>query len=80
MKEAHIIMDPIDTNDVEFIALALRVKAPIWSHDGHFKEQRRVDVVTSRDILKDSPDIPSLWEALKDEWFKQRSQHHPSQS
>ena len=77
LKEAHAIMDAVDRDDVEFLALAIRVNAPIWSHDNHFREQTRVDTVTSREILRGSHELPSLWESLKDEWFKQRSQRHP---
>jgi predicted nucleic acid-binding protein len=49
--EAKEIMDDIDSNDTPFIATALRYKAPIWSNDMHFKEQNRVRILTTRDII-----------------------------
>jgi predicted nucleic acid-binding protein len=72
MSEATAVMGRIDPDDSEFIALALKQGAPIWSHDGHFKQQTRVGVVTSRDLLALSPELPTLWEALKDEWSKRQ--------
>lgn len=74
MKEAKAIMEQIDPDDAEFVALALKLKATIWSHDKHFLKQDRIGVVTSRDILKRSAELPTLWEALNEEWFRQRSE------
>jgi len=64
MNEARSVMEKIDPDDVEFDALAIKLDAPIWSHDKHFLEQKRVEVVTSQDILKQSVGLPSLWQAL----------------
>jgi len=72
MSEAKTVMGRIDPDDSEFIALALKLDAPVWSHDGHFKRQSTVGVVTSSDLLALSPELPALWEALKDEWFKRQ--------
>ena len=72
MNEARAVMDEIDPDDSEFVALALKLRSPIWTHDRHFLEQSRVEVVSSREILKRSSELPTLWEALKEEWFKQR--------
>ena len=47
-SEAKRIMDPIDPDDTEFIALALSIDAPIWSYDSHFQRQERVKVVGAR--------------------------------
>ncbi len=69
MKEAKSLMEKIDPDDSEFLALALKLNVPIWSHDKHFLEQKRVPVVTSRDILRQSQELPTLWEALKEDWF-----------
>jgi predicted nucleic acid-binding protein len=44
-------MGKIDPDDAEFVALAIEVDAPIWSHDKHFLKQKRVKVVTSQDTL-----------------------------
>lgn len=59
-------MAPIDPNDSEFLALALRLGTPLWSHDRHFEEQNMVEVVTSGDILRLSHELPTLWMALKE--------------
>jgi predicted nucleic acid-binding protein len=72
MSEAKAVMGRIDPDDSEFVALALKLGAPVWSHDKHFKQQSRVGVVTSGDILASSPGLPTLWEALKDEWSKRK--------
>lgn len=70
MSEAKSIMDPIDPEDSEFLALALAYDLPVWSHDPHFKKQSKVAVVTSADILRRSADVPTLWEALREDYFK----------
>ena len=70
MREARVVMNKIDLEDSEFVALALKLKIPIWSRDKHFQEQNRVEVVRTDDLLKGSIELPSLWEALKEEWFK----------
>jgi len=67
MSEARSVMGKIDPDDAEFVALAIEVDAPIWSHDKHFLKQKRVNVVTSQDILKQSVELPSLWQALHQE-------------
>lgn len=64
MTEAYSVMGKIDPDDVEFVALAIRTDAPIWSHDKHFLEQKRVKVATSQDILKHLAELPTLWQAL----------------
>jgi predicted nucleic acid-binding protein len=73
MWETRTIMGPIDPDDSEFVALALIIQAPIWTHGKHFERQHRVDAVSSRDILDSSHGLPSLWAVLKDEWFKRRA-------
>ena len=67
MNEARFVMEKIDSDDVEFVALAIKRDVPIWSHDKHFLKQKRVKVVTSQDILEQSVELPSLWEALREE-------------
>ena len=67
MGEARSVMGKIDPDDAEFVALAIEVDAPVWSHDKHFLKQKRVNVVTSQDILKQSVELPSLWQALHQE-------------
>ena len=65
--EAEEAMAPIDPNDAEFLALALRLRIPIWSHDRHFREQSLAKVITSSDILRYSHELPTLWRALNEE-------------
>jgi predicted nucleic acid-binding protein len=69
MTEALSIMREIDPDDAEFVGLALMLDVPIWSYDPHYRRQRRVKVVDSRDIVLGSPSYPPLWEALKKEWY-----------
>jgi len=40
-----------DTKDVDFFALALRLKLPIWSNDRQLKDQKSVIVLTTRELL-----------------------------
>ena len=41
-----------DAADVDFIALALKFKIPIWSNDKQLKEQNLVRVFTTEEIIK----------------------------
>ena len=45
-----------DKDDSPYIALALAMDAPIWTHDRHFFEQKRVKVLTNKDLLKRTED------------------------
>lgn len=47
-KSNKLIKDP---DDVEYIALALKLNLPIWSNDKHFKEQSEVDVLTTKELV-----------------------------
>jgi predicted nucleic acid-binding protein len=51
-------MKDIDPNDIESLALALKLKVPIWSEDDHFNSQPLVRVFTSRDIARLSSQLP----------------------
>ncbi len=68
MDEARSVMARIDPDDAEFVALAIKIGSPIWSHDKHFLKQKRAKVVSSHDILRQSVELPSLWEALHQEF------------
>lgn len=68
LREAGEIMRFVDPDDSEFVALALFHASPIWSYDPDFRRQSRVKVVGSDYILHNSISIPTLWEALKDEY------------
>ena len=41
-----------DKDDVDFIALALKMNCPIWSNDSHLKEQSSVKVFTTNELIK----------------------------
>lgn len=41
-----------DTDDIDFLALALLTNSAIWSNDPHFKEQLLVPVFTTEDLLE----------------------------
>jgi len=69
-KKAIEVMDPIDPNDSEFLSLALRLRIPVWSHDAHFRQQSLAKVVSSREILEKSHEIPTLWMALQEQLGK----------
>jgi predicted nucleic acid-binding protein len=53
MNEAKEIMDKIDPADTPFIALALAVENDgIWSDNEHFKQQNRIRVWKTNELLK----------------------------
>ncbi len=70
MLEAEQIISPIDPDDTEFLALALMLDTPIWSYDTHFRKQNKIRTFSTEYILRNSPDIPTLWEELKQEYFR----------
>jgi len=51
MNEAKKIMDKIDPDDTPFIAAALASKSAIWSDDKHFKKQKVVKVLNTKEII-----------------------------
>lgn len=53
LEEAEEEMEKIDMNDAPFIALALKLKIPIWSNDLHFKKQRKVESFNTAEIMSD---------------------------
>lgn len=40
-----------DSNDVDFLALALKLKLPLWSNDALLKKQKSVRVFSTPDLL-----------------------------
>jgi predicted nucleic acid-binding protein len=48
-----------DENDVSYVAVALRFFFPIWSNDSHMKEQDKVVVFTTKDLI-DAIDKPII--------------------
>ena len=51
LKEGEEVMKNIDIKDATFLALALKMKIPIWSNDLHFKQQNRVLTYTTEEII-----------------------------
>jgi len=52
MDQARKIMDALDHDDAPFIALALAVENDgIWSDDKHFKQQNRIRIWETKDLL-----------------------------
>lgn len=41
----------VDENDVDFIALALKLNCPIWSKDYHLKQQNKIRVFTTKELI-----------------------------
>jgi len=41
-----------DPKDSSYLALALRLKIPIWSNDSHFKQQSLIKVFTTKELIK----------------------------
>jgi predicted nucleic acid-binding protein len=52
MATAEDILGNIDITDSPFLALALALNCSIWSNDGHFKQQDKVVVYTTKDMAK----------------------------
>ncbi|MEK6926353.1 MAG: PIN domain-containing protein [Nanoarchaeota archaeon] len=50
--KATEIMGSIDEDDVIFIATALAFNCPVWSDDSHFKMQKKIKVIATRDMLE----------------------------
>jgi predicted nucleic acid-binding protein len=40
-----------DKNDIDFIALALKMKCPLWSNDKKLKQQKKVRVLTTKEVI-----------------------------
>ena len=43
--------DPID---IDFFALAIKLKLPIWSNDAELKKQNKVEVITTTELMNDT--------------------------
>ena len=53
LEAAEKEMEKIDMKDAPFIALALKLKIPIWSNDLHFKKQKKVVSFNTAEIISD---------------------------
>lgn len=47
-KATTLLFDP---DDADFLALALSIKAAIWSNDTHLKQQSSVKVYTTKELI-----------------------------
>ncbi len=52
MALAEDVLRDIDITDSPFLALALALNCRIWSNDGHFKQQDRIEVCTTKELIK----------------------------
>ncbi|MFA5797613.1 MAG: PIN domain-containing protein [Candidatus Woesearchaeota archaeon] len=41
-----------DPNDIDFFALAITLKLPIWSNDTKLKEQNKIKILTTTELLR----------------------------
>jgi len=41
-----------DKDDVDFVALSLKINAPLWSNDKGLKEVDEIQVLTTKELLK----------------------------
>ena len=49
IKEAEKISP--DKDDADFLALCLKLNAPLWSNDGELKKQNKIIVLDTQDII-----------------------------
>lgn len=52
-EEANKIIGSIDKDDVLFFAAALAFSCQIWSDDLHFRQQQRIKILTTQDLIAD---------------------------
>jgi len=50
MAVAEDILREIDITDSPFLALAMALNCSIWSNDGHFKQQDKIGVYTTKEL------------------------------
>lgn len=39
-------------NDIDFLALAIKINAPLWTHDKLLKKQDKIKVLTTKEIIE----------------------------
>lgn len=47
------LKDVPDKNDIDFLALALKLKCPLWSNDIALKKQNQIKTITTKELLKE---------------------------
>lgn len=47
------LKDIPDKNDMDFLALALMLKCPLWSNDIALKKQSRIKTITTKELLEE---------------------------
>ena len=52
LSEAFLLI-PNHPDDIDFLALALKLRLPIWSNDPHLKHQSKVKVYSTSELLKE---------------------------
>lgn len=53
MEEAEKLIGGIDKDDVPIIATSLAYRdCPIWSDDKHFKQQKKIKILKTEDIIE----------------------------
>nr|QBM01182.1 hypothetical protein [uncultured archaeon] len=50
LKEASLLL-PNYPDDIDFLALATKLKLPIWSNDTHLKSQNKIMIYTTKEFL-----------------------------
>ena len=51
-EKADRIVEDIDIKDSAFVATALAFNCPIWSEDRHFKKQKVIKIITTKEMIK----------------------------
>jgi len=51
LKEAANIC--LDIDDIDYFALALKLNCPIWSQDRDLKEQKKIKVYTTKELVEE---------------------------
>ncbi len=51
-QEKHALQIAPDKNDAAYLALALHLDCPLWSNDAALKQQAKVKVITTTELLQ----------------------------
>jgi predicted nucleic acid-binding protein len=52
-----------DPNDIDFFALAIKLKLPIWSNDAQLKKQNKIEIITTTELIN-KPEIESILKSV----------------